>query len=178
MPLTNTQLKSAKLHTRNYKLSDSGGLYALVTPKGAKYWRIKYRFAGKEKLLSLGVYPDVTLSEARRRKEDARRLLSQRIDPSAYKAESKRKQAEAASNSFEDVAQEWLAKRGPKSEGGDKRLNRLLQKDLYPILGSRPINEISPPDLLDALRVIEKRGAINTAHRAKQAAAIRNLRTF
>ena len=172
MPLSSTKAKAAKQDKKDYKLSDSKGLYLLVTKSGSKYWRMKYRINGKEKVLALGVYPDVSLSEAREGRDAARNLHAKGIDPSQHKQKIKRTKKDMAANSFELVAREWLVKRGPKSDGGDKRLHRLLEKDLYPYIGKSPISEINPTDLLSTLRRIEARGAVDTAHRAKQAAGM------
>ena len=169
--LTASAVKHAKKELKAYKLWDGGGLYLLVTSKG-KYWRYDYRFLKKRKTLALGVYPSVSLKEARERHLEARSTLARGVDPVQLKRTQRETRLESNRNSFEVVAQEWLTKRGPKSEGGDKRLNRLLEKDLLPYLGKRPIGEIAPTDLLKCLQRIENRGAINTAHRAKQLAAM------
>jgi len=169
--LTATAVKQAKPKDKPYKLADGGGLYLHVKPNG-KYWRYKYRFANKEKLLALGVYPDTSLADVRKSHQASRKSLANGIDPNAAKQAQKAADQGTSANSFEVVALEWLHKRGAKSEGGDKRLNRLLQKDLFPYIGKRPISKITSPDLLKALRRIESRGAVNTAHRAKQAAGM------
>jgi integrase len=142
-----------------------------VKPQG-KYWRFNYRFAGKRNTLALGIYPDISLKAARDKHKEARENLANGIDPNVAKQGQKAADQGALANSFEVIALEWLQKRGAKSEGGDKRLNRLLQKDLFPYIGKRPISKITSPDLLKALRRIESRGAVNTAHRAKQAAGM------
>jgi integrase len=169
--LTATAVKQAKPASKAYKIWDGGSLYLLVKPQG-KYWRFNYRFADKRKTLALGVYPATSLKAARKKHEEARDNLTNGIDPNAAKQAQKAADQGAFANSFEVVALEWLQKRGAKSEGGDKRLNRLLQKDLFPYIGKRPISKITSPDLLKALRRIESRGAVNTAHRAKQAAGM------
>ena len=137
-----------------------------------KAWRFNYRFSGKQKTLAIGVYPDISLKAARDKHKEARENLANGIDPNVAKQGQKAADQGALANSFEVIALEWLQKRGAKSEGGDKRLNRLLQKDLFPYIGKRPISKITSPDLLKALRRIESRGAVNTAHRAKQAAGM------
>lgn len=169
--LTAIAVKQAKPKAKPYKLSDGRGLYLHVMPKG-KYWRYKYRYAGKEKLLALGIYPAVSLESARKKHIKARESLALGKDPSILKKELKNSIHEAHLNSFEATAKEWLDKRGAKSEGGDKRLHRLLQKDLFPFIGHRPVSEITPTELLKCLRKIENRGAIDTAHRAKQIAGM------
>ena len=169
--LTATAVKQAKPKPKPYKLADGGGLYLHVKPNG-KYWRYKYRFANKEKLLALGVYPDTSLADVRKLHQVARKNLADGIDPNTHKQAQRAAEQDALANSFEVIALEWLKKRGAKSEGGDKRLNRLLQKDLFPYIGKRPISKIASPDLLKTLRRIESRGAVDTAHRAKQIAAM------
>ncbi len=168
MTLSVPQVKNAEPRCKDYKLSDEKGLYLLVKPNGSKYWRLKYRYERKEKTLALGVFPETTLTMARKRRDEARSKLQNNIDPSAEKKAKKRASAEAAQNSFSSIAYEWLEKRGKKSESGDKRLLSLLEKDLFPTLGHLPISTITPPKLLSTLRKIESRGALETAHRAKQ----------
>jgi integrase len=168
MSLTDTKIKSAKAIEKDYKISDGKGLFLLIKTGGGKYWRYKYRFSGKEKLMALGTYPDTSLAQARIKHSEAKVLLSQGIDPMMNRHASKAAEVDAASNSFEVIAREWLGKRGKKSESADKRLKALLEKDLFPYLGKRPVHEINPPELLSVLRRIEGRGAIETAHRAKQ----------
>jgi integrase len=170
--LTATAVKQAKPRTKAYSLSDGGWLYLFVKPNGTKAWRFNYRINGKQKTLAIGIYPDISLKAARDKHKEARENLANGIDPNAAKQAQKAADQGAFANSFEVVALEWLQKRGAKSEGGDKRLNRLLQKDLFPYIGKRPISKITSPDLLKALRRIESRGAVNTAHRAKQAAGM------
>jgi integrase len=167
MPLTDTAVRSAKPQAKTAKLFDSGGLYLEVNPAGGKWWRWKYRFGGKEKRLSLGVYPDVSLKAAREKRDAGRQQLAAGIDPGqARRAE---KLAQAGAESFEAVAREWHAKfsAGWVASHGDRILKR-LEKDLFPWLGRRPIAEIKAPELLAVLRRIESRGAQETAHRAMQ----------
>lgn len=172
MPLSDAKVRAAKPAVKDYKLADEKGLFLLVKTSGSRYWRMKYRIAGKEKLLSIGVYPDTTLAAARLARDEARTDLANGIDPSAQKQARKVARRTAAENSFEVVALEWLTQRGKRSEGGDKRLKRLLHRDLFPDIGAKPVAEINPTDLLATLRKIEKRGAIETAHRAKQVAGM------
>lgn len=167
--LTATAVKNAKPREKPYKLTDGGGLYLLV--KGSsKYWRYNYRHEGKRKTYAIGIYPDRGLAEARKLHQQARELLADGIDPSAHKRVARDAHENSLSDSFEFVALEWLEKRGPRSEGGDKRLNRLLKKDLFPFIGARQVGTITPTDLLKPLRRIESRGAVDTAHRARQIA--------
>lgn len=171
MPLSATQVEKAKPLDKDYKLSDGNGLYLLVKTSGSRYWRFKYRFTGKERLLAIGVYPDISLKDARLARDEARRLLAQGVDPSAEKQARKLANNQAAANSFEVIAREWLAvKMYDKSESHRDRTSAALEKDLFPYIGRKPIAELTPLDLLAALRRIEKRGAIETAHRAKQTA--------
>lgn len=171
MPLTATAVKQAKPKEKSYKLSDERGMFLLVQPNGARYWRLKYRFAGKEKLLALGVYPEVSLKDARELRDEARKLLANGVDPSDLRRAKKAAISDAIENSFEAIGREWFAnKLIDKSEGHKTRTLRALEKDLFPSIGKRPISSISPPELLTALRKIESRGAIDTAHRAKQTA--------
>ena len=171
MALTAIGVKQAKPKQKPYKLSDEKGLYLLVNPKGAKYWRLKYRFASKEKTLALGVYPDVSLARAREMRQEAREQLADGIDPGVTKRLKKIHSYEEESNSFELIAREWFAIRmHDKSLRHQQKTMRALEKDLFPQLASRPVAQISAPELLVALRKIEARGAIETAHRAKQTA--------
>ena len=167
MPLTDTTIKNAKPGVKPLKLSDERGMFLLVTPKGGKWWRLKYRFDGKEKLLSLGVYPDVGLKDARVRREEARKLLADGIDPGANRKAVKASGALSAANSFEVVAREWYDKFAPgwaKDHGN--RIIRRLERDVFPWIGAKPVTDVTAPDLLDVVRRIESRGAIETAHRA------------
>jgi integrase len=167
MPLTDTAIRSAKPQAKAVRLFDGGGLYLEVNPAGGKWWRWKFRFGGKEKRLSLGVYPDVSLKVAREKRDAARQQLAAGIDPGqARRAE---KLAQAGAESFEAIAREWHAKFSPGwvASHGDRILKR-LEKDLFPWIGKRPIAEIKAPELLGVLRRIESRGALETAHRAMQ----------
>ncbi len=149
-----------------YKMSDSGGLYLEVDPSGGKYWRFKYRFAGKEKRISLGVYDDVSLAEAREERDACRKQLAKGIDPGVHRKAQKAARTSGAANSFEVVAREWLKEYiDPKSESHRKRVYARFENDIFPYLGSRPIAEIEPGELLDVIRKIENRDAKDTAHR-------------
>lgn len=169
--LTATQVKQAKPKAKAYKLPDGGGMYLLVTPPGARYWRYDYRFAGKRKTLALGVYPEVTLKAARQAHQEARSKLNKGIDPGEVRKVEKLTRHLASAESFEAVAREWFNQIMPdKSKSYRERTGRILEKDLYPVIGNRPIASISAPELLAALRRIESRGANDIAHRAKQTA--------
>jgi integrase len=165
MTLSDTKLRSLKPVMKPVKMFDAGGLYLLVSPNGSTWWRLKYRFFAKEKLLSLGVYPDVPLKLARERRDEARRLIATGIDPSAKRQAEK----EASSDTLEAIAREWFVKFSPGwAESHAVKIIRRLERDIFPWLGGHPIATIAPADLLTCLRRIEKRGAVDTAHRAHQ----------
>ena len=169
MALTDTRVRNAKPTSKPYKLSDGGGMYLLVTPDGARYWRIDYRFAGKRRTLALGIYPSVSLSNARSRREDARALMAKDIDPGMAKRVTKRIARLTSENTFEAIAREWLGNR--RNKFGLEyyaRLQARLEADIFPQIGSRPITEIDAPELLEMLRKVEKRGVIETARRLRQ----------
>jgi integrase len=169
MYLTDTRVRNAKPQAKAYKLSDGGGMYLLVTPDGARYWRLDYRFAGKRRTLALGVYPIMTLSAARTGRDEARRLLTQDIDPNAAKKARKRATKVACENTFEAIAREWIAnQRHRLAARYCALLLARLEVDVFPHIGSRPIAEIDAPELLDVLRRVEKRGVIETARRLRQ----------
>lgn len=167
MPLTNTAIRNAKSGKKTCKLYDERGLYLEVSPNGGKWWRLKYRFGGKEKRLSLGVYPDVTLKMARERRDNARKLLADNIDPSENRKARKAARAEWEENSFEVIAREWYAKHSANwtADHGD-RIIRRFERDIFPWVGNKPIAKVTAPELLSAIQRIEKRGALETAHRA------------
>ena len=167
MTLTNTAIRNAKPGEKSRKMFDGGGLYLEISPKGGKWWRLKYRFGGKEKRLSLGVYPDVSLKDARDRRDEARKLLANEVDPSENRSARKAAKIEVSQNSFEVIAREWFSKHSPNwSFGHADRIIRRLERDIFPWLGGKPIAEIAPPQLLRVIRRIENRGALETAHRA------------
>ncbi len=169
MSLTDTTVRNTKPRDKPFKLTDEKGLFLLIKPNGNKWWRLKYRFEGKEKLLSCGVYPDVSLKQARERREEARKLLASRIDPSENRKAIKATQVEHTANSFEVIAREWHAKYSPQwAPSHSDKIIRRLERDIFPWLGNKPIANITPPDLLKVLRHIEERGALETAHRAQQ----------
>lgn len=167
MPLTDAAVRSAKPGAKPRKLADSGGLFLLMTPAGGKWWRLKYRMAGKEKLLSLGVYPDVSLKSAREKRDQARKDVAAGIDPSAQRKAAKASGDAVGENTFRAVALEWLAKFAPTwSEGHGARIKRRLEVDVFPWIGTLPAGAITAPQLLAVVRRIEGRGALETAHRA------------
>ncbi len=169
MSLTDAAVRKAKPASKISKRYDERGLYLEVSPAGGKWWRLKYRFDNKEKRISLGVYPDVNLKEARERGDAARKLLANGIDPSENRKAQKSARADRSANSFEVVAREWFAKQAPTwaASRADKVIQR-LEKDIFPWVGGKPIADIIAPDLLTVLRRIEDRGALDTAHRAQQ----------
>ena len=169
MKLTNLQCKNAEAKKKPYKLSVGRGLYLEVRPNGSKYWRMKYRINGKEKRLALGVYPEISLKEADDRCTDARRLLDQNIDPSHHKQEKKRLAEQNAENNFEAIAREWHDNIKSKwTERHAKTVLGRLERDIFPFIGQLPITDIKPPQMLNCLERIQKRGAIEPAHRMRQ----------
>ena len=166
MPLTDTGIRNAKASKKPVKLFDERGLYLEVAPAGGKWWRLKYRFDGKEKRLSLGVYPDVGLRDARDRRDTARKLLADGIDPSANRKAQKSIRADGVSNSFEVVAREWFAKYSTTwaADHGISIMRR-LESDVFPWIGAQPIADIPASEVLAVVRRIESRGALETAHR-------------
>jgi len=167
--LTDPRVKTAKPKERPYKLSDGAGMYLYVTPTGGRYWRLKYRFGGKEKTLALGVYPDVTLAKARKKRQVARELLDAGKDPSLAKKEAKRQEIMRANNTFEGVAREWHEQQNHRwTERHANKVMSSLERNIFPALGTRPIADVEAPELLDVLRVIENRGALVTAHEVLQ----------
>ncbi len=169
MPLSDTACKNAKPQNKPYKLQDEKGMYLLVNPNGSKYFRYNYRFNGKRKTLALGIYPTTSLKEAREKRNTAKKQIDGGIDPNENKKVVKQSKAESAANSFEVIANEWYERKMPdKSEPHKKRVIGLFHRDLFPYLGSKPITDIKAVELLSALRRIEARNAIETAHRALQ----------
>ena len=169
MPLTDTKCRNAKGQIKPRKLSDGGGLHLLVNPDGAKYWRLAFRWHGKQRTLALGVYPAVGLMEARAARDEAKRDLAANIDPSVLKRERKRAAQIATGNTFEAVAREWHENwKDARSPYYAAQILRRLEANAFPVIGRRPIAAIEPPELLDMLRKVEKRGVNETARRLKQ----------
>lgn len=167
MKLSDTFIRHVTANGKVQKHSDGGGLFLYVTPTGKKSWRLAYRFAGRQKLISLGPYPSVSLREAREKREDAKKLLREHIDPSQARRQAREAAAEAARNSFEDVAREWYAKYSPKwVPSYRKTVIRILEENLFPYVGKRPINAITSRELLTVLRRVEERDALTIAHKA------------
>ncbi len=168
MRLSDAKVKGLKAKAAAYKVSDGQGLFVQVAPSGKRLWRFKYRFAGKEKLLALGIFPEVSLRQARERLAEARAALADGHDPSVAKQVAKA-EAVACANTFEAVAREWLAKFSADwapitRTQAESRLSRLV----FPLLGAKPIDQITPTDVLAALRPIEADGNLETAHRVRQ----------
>jgi len=170
MALTDTFVKNTKPTGRpaGDKYRDGGGMYLLVNGSG-KYWRMDYRFAGKRKTMALGVYPAVSLAKARKRRDAARELLAEGVDPSTAKQDAKQATADAAANTFESVARAWLGKtRAARMESTHAKVTTWLEKDVFPYIGTMPISTIGPRDVLAALRHMEGRGALDSVQRVKQ----------
>ena len=177
-PLSDIQVKNAKAQEKDIKLFDGGGLFLLVSSLKfssdgkqlpvSKLWRFKYRFGGKEKLLSLGAYPAITLADARQRREDAKKLLANDVDPSETKKAQKAAQGEQDGNTFEVIAREWHRKYAHTwvASHAQHKLER-LEKNVFPWIGKRPIKEITAPDVLAVLRRMESRNILDTAHRVR-----------
>ncbi len=166
MPLTDTKIRNAKHGVKPIKKGDERGLFLLLQPSGGKLWRLKYRFAGSERKLSLGVYPDVSLKEARRRRDEARTLLAQGIDPGEERKRAHAEAEERRNHTFEAVAEEYLERMAvDRREAVTIKKSRWLVSLLTPALGQRPVAEITPAELLDALRVVEAKGHLETALR-------------
>ena len=169
MPLNDRQIRNAKPSDKPYKLTDGNGLYLQITPAGGKLWRLKYRFDSKEKLLSIGKYPAVSLVEARQAAENARQMLAQGQDPAAAKQQAKQERQTAIANSFENIAREWHSNRLPGwTPNHAARVWHSLEVDALPTIGRLPITEIKAPLLLEMIRGIEARGVSETASRVLQ----------
>ena len=168
MPLTDIAVRKTKPRETPYKLSDGGGLYLLVRPDGARYWRMDYRWLGKRGTLAFGVYPTTTLVEAREKREKAKKQIAAGVDPSAQRKLDKITSAIAHKNTFRTVGDEWLDKltREGRAEATLAKTKWLLEL-AYPVIGDRPIADVGPPELLDALRRVEARGRYETARRLR-----------
>ena len=162
--LTDTAIRGAKPNDKPLKLFDGNGLFLFVAPNGTKSWRVKYRIQGREKLLTLGTYPTLSLKEAREACMEAKKQISGGVDPSL----EKKVRARSVHTTFEAVAREWHENQKPTwTPGYAKDVMERIEKNVFPLLGSRPIGEISPPELLSVLRKIELRGAVDQAHRVR-----------
>jgi integrase len=168
MPLSDTAIKNAKPADKPYKMQDEKGMYLLVHPNGGKYFRYDYRFGGKRKTLALGTYPVTSLKEARDKRDTAKKQIDGGIDPNENKKAVKSSKAESAANSFEIIAREWGSKKVNDWDDKNNRSKRMLERNIFPWLGSKPIIDILPKDILACLRRVEDRGTIETAHRTLQ----------
>ena len=169
MALTDVKVKTAKPKDKPYKLADGGGMYLLINANGSKYWRMKYRFAGKEKMLSIGVYPDVSLADAREKRSEARKILSAGGDPGEVKKEEKIAQQMSQKNTFEAIAREWHQTKADRwSLRYREEIIDTFEKDIFPRTGRRPIVDIKPMDWLEILRRLEKRGALEKMRKVRQ----------
>ncbi len=168
MPLSNTTILNAKPADKPYALTDERGLSVQIQPTGGKWWRFRYRFDGKAKMLSLGVYPDVSLKDARDRRDEARKLLADGVDPGENRKAQKATRTERAANSFEVICREWLEQRKDTVEPAQtaKTLAR-MEKDVFPWIGGKAITEITAPDVLSVMRRMDERDARYSAHRVR-----------
>jgi integrase len=167
MPLSDVKVRNAKPREKFYKLTDGDGLYLHVTEQGSKLWRFRYRFGRKEKLLALGAYPEISLLDARQRRDEARRQIAHDIDPGALRKAQKQAKTEET-ETFEVIAREWHTKFTTTWTAGHAiTIKSRLERDLFPWIGKRPINQIKAPELLAVLRRVESRGALESAHRIR-----------
>jgi len=167
IPLTDMKIQKTKPQEKSISLFDGGGLYLLVTPSGGKLWRFKYRFNGKEKKLAFGSYPEIGLQDARQRREDARRLLANDVDPDTVRKAQKNAKTQET-ETFEVIAREWHDRFKPTwTTGHSDTIMSRLERDLFPWIGKHPIAQIKAPELLAVLRRVESRGALESAHRIR-----------
>lgn len=168
VPLTDVKVRNVKPAGKDVKLFDGGGLYLLVTRSGGKLWQFKYRYDGKEKKLAFGSYPEVSLADARDKRESARKLVASGVDPGVVRKAQKAARTSEIENSLEIVAREWHSRfLSTWTPGHAVTIMARLERDVFPWLGSRPIVEIKATELLMALRKVEARGALETAHRIR-----------
>ncbi|EFK2117110.1 tyrosine-type recombinase/integrase, partial [Escherichia coli] len=169
MPLNDMQIRRAKPEAKAYTLGDGQGLPLLVEPNGSKSWRFRYRYAGKPKMISLGVYPTITLAEARARRDEARKIVAEGKNPSEVRKEQKLALRIQSENAFEKIAREWHQMKSAKwSAGYASDIIEAFQNDIFPYVGTRPVGEIKPLELLNVLRKIEKRGALEKMRKVRQ----------
>ncbi|ELS5415105.1 tyrosine-type recombinase/integrase [Citrobacter freundii] len=166
MALTDIKVRTAKPTDKQYKLTDGNGMHLLVHPNGSKYWRLQYRFGGKQKMLALGVYPEVSLADARARRDEARKLLANGIDPGDKKKNDKVEQEEA--RTFEQLAIEWHATNKKWSEEHSRRVLKSLEDNLFPTIGKRNIADLKTRDLLAPIKAVELSGRLEVASRLQQ----------
>ncbi|QCJ69678.1 integrase [Providencia heimbachae] len=169
MLLTDIQIRKAKPKDKAYTLNDGNGLSLLIESNGSKGWRFRYRFAGKPKMISFGVYGQISLADARRKRDEAKKQLSEGIDPSDARKSEKITQKYAAENTFKAVAMEWHASKcSTWSKGYASEILRCFENDVFPFIGSRPIDQLAPLELLAVLQKIEKRGALEQASKIRR----------
>lgn len=169
MKLNARQVETAKPKDKPYKMADGGGLYLLVKTNGSRYWRLKYRIDGKEKLLALGVYPDVSLADARAKRDEARKGIAGGIDPLEVKKEQKVEREAQIKNTFREIALEWHNMKVKKwSAGYASDILEAFNKDVFPFIGQRPVADIKPLELLNVLKKMEDRGATEKAKKVRQ----------
>lgn len=166
MALTDIKVRTAKPTDKQYKLTDGNGMHLLVHPNGSRYWRLQYRFGGKQKMLALGVYPEVSLADARARRDEARKLLANGIDPGDKKKNDKVEQEEA--RTFEQLAIEWHATNKKWSEEHSRRVLKSLEDNLFPAIGKRNIADLKTRDLLAPIKAVELSGRLEVASRLQQ----------
>ena len=166
MALTDIKVRTAKPMDKQYKLTDGNGMHLLVHPNGSRYWRLQYRFGGKQKMLALGVYPDVSLADARARRDDARKLLANGIDPGDKKKNDKVEHEKA--HTFEQLAVEWHATNKKWSEEHSRRVLKSLEDNLFPAIGKRNIADLKTRDLLAPIKAVELSGRLEVASRLQQ----------
>ncbi|MGB9154540.1 MAG: integrase arm-type DNA-binding domain-containing protein [Alphaproteobacteria bacterium] len=167
MSLTDFKIRAAKPDSKPYKLFDSGGLFLLVKPNGSKLWHLKYRYLGKERLYSIGIYPTVSMSQARQERDTVKKLLAEGIDPTQKRKTTRYQKMEASENTLESIARRWFEIKKGNDEHRERSLRR-LELYAFPKLGYRPIQDITTLDLVSCLEAVEKRGILETAHRVKQ----------
>lgn len=169
MPLNDMQIRRAKPEAKVYTLGDGQGLSLLIEPNGSKSWRFRYRYAGKPKMISLGVYPTINLADARSRRDDARKLVAEGKNPSEVRKEQKIALQTESESAFEKIATEWHQMKSAKwSAGYASDIMEAFQNDIFPYVGARPIGEIKPLELLNVLRKVEKRGALEKMRKVRQ----------
>lgn len=170
MALTDVKVRSAKPTDKPYKLTDGEGMHLMVHPNGSKYWRLQYRFDGKQKMLALGIYPEISLSEARQRRDEAKRQVANAIDPSEQKKVEKQARRATVENTFKAIALEWHEYKRPNwSKGYAEDIMEAFENDIFPDIGKRPIAEIKPLEVLSSLRKLEKRGVLDKLRKIRQA---------
>ncbi|HGM9796383.1 TPA: tyrosine-type recombinase/integrase [Proteus mirabilis] len=170
MALTDAKVRAAKPLDKSYKLTDGDGMHLMVHTNGSKYWRLQYRFGGKQKMLALGVYPDISLAEAREKRDAARKLIANGFDPSEKRKEVKEEQQKEF-NTFEKVARDWHATNKKWSEGHSNRVLKSLEDNIFATLGKRNIVELKTRDLLEPIKAVEVSGRLEVAARLQQRVA-------